>query len=202
MAGVPYIGMGDVNKAGQIDRQNARKVSAEVLAEHRERYQLRSGDFFIGKIGTIGNPVHIDEPFDYALSANIVLMQPHSCPLLFSYMSTGAFNHMLVEGSRATTQAAFGIQKMRLLPCPVPPLQEQHRIMQELDRRLSAIDRSDELILIEMHRSARLRQSILKRAFTGQLVPQDPTDEPASILLERIRAERVAKVSCKSARKR
>jgi type I restriction enzyme S subunit len=74
--------------------------------------------------------------------------------------------------------------------------------MQELDRRLSAIDRSDELILIEMHRSARLRQSILKRAFTGQLVPQDPTDEPASILLERIRAERVAKVSCKSARKR
>jgi type I restriction enzyme S subunit len=42
-----------------------------------------------------------------------------------------------------------------------------------------------------LKRSAALRQSILKKAFTGQLVPQDPTDEPASALLERIRKERV-----------
>jgi type I restriction enzyme S subunit len=198
--GVPYIGMGDVTKTGQIDRQNARRVSADVLVEHRERYKLRTGDFFIGKIGTIGNPVRIDEPFDYALSANVVLIQPHECPLLFSYMSTGAFNQMLVEGSRATTQAAFGIQKMRALPCPVPPLHEQRRIVQELEEKLSQIDRLFALTFLETIRCSRLRQAILASAFNGELVSQNPTDEPASALLDRVRAERASTTGSKAVR--
>jgi type I restriction enzyme S subunit len=193
--GIPYIGMGDITKAGQIDRDNARKVSMFVLAEHRERYQLQAGDFFIGKIGTIGNPVRAEEPFDYTLSANVVLIQPRGCPLLFWYMSTAAFSHLLAEGSRATTQAAFGIQKMRLLPCPVPPLQEQYRILSELEKRMSVIDRLVGLVSTELARSPRLRQAILKNAFEGRLTPQNPNDESASVLLERIRSERNSTVA-------
>ncbi len=93
--GIPYIGMGDVTKSGRIDRENARKVSRTVLIEHRGRYQLRNGDFFVGKIGTIGNPVRVDEPFDYALSANVVLIQAHACPFLFWYASTPKFAQLL-----------------------------------------------------------------------------------------------------------
>jgi type I restriction enzyme, S subunit len=200
--GVPYVGMGDVTPERRIDRERARKVSAAVLAEHRERYKLRVGDFFIGKIGTIGKPVCVEEPFDYAISANVVLIQPRQCPLLFWYMSTGAFNRLLAEGSRATTQAAFGIQKMRLLPCPVPPLGEQDRIVQELEGTFSVIDHLEHLVLKELARADRLRQAILKRAFEGKLVPQDPNDEPASVLLERIRAGRAENVTNPRARTR
>ncbi len=73
---------------------------------------------------------------------------------------------------------------------PLPPLAEQHRIVAEVERRLSVIDELGAVVEANLKRAERLRQAILKRAFEGKLVPQDPSDEPASALLERIRAER------------
>lgn len=71
---------------------------------------------------------------------------------------------------------------------PLPPAAEQARIAAEVERRLSVIDNLEHTVEQNIARCGRLRQSILKRAFEGKLVPQDPSDEPASRLLERIRA--------------
>jgi type I restriction enzyme S subunit len=73
---------------------------------------------------------------------------------------------------------------------PLPPLAEQHRIVAEVERRLSVIDELEAVVDANLKRAERLRQSVLKRAFEGKLVPQDPSDEPASVLLERIRSIR------------
>ncbi|MBM3240237.1 hypothetical protein FJZ31_28475 [Candidatus Poribacteria bacterium] len=76
------------------------------------------------------------------------------------------------------------------LPFPLPPLSEQHKIVEEIERRLSVTDKIESVIETEIKRAERLRQSILKQAFSGKLVPQNPNDEPASILLEKIKQEK------------
>jgi type I restriction enzyme S subunit len=73
-------------------------------------------------------------------------------------------------------------------PMPLPPLTEQVEIVAEVDRRLSVADAAETQVEHALQRAARLRQAILKRAFEGKLVPQDPTDEPAAVLSERIKA--------------
>jgi type I restriction enzyme, S subunit len=81
-------------------------------------------------------------------------------------------------------------EQLRMTPILVPPLSEQGRISSEIERRLSTLAEIEAEIHANLTRADRLRQSILKRAFEGKLVPQDPNDEPASVLLERIRAQK------------
>ena len=80
--------------------------------------------------------------------------------------------------------------KVGTVEIPLCSLPEQQEIVRLLDEQFTVIAQNEQEIDAALKRSAALRQSILKKAFTGQLVPQDPTDEPASALLERIRMER------------
>ena len=96
----------------------------------------------------------------------------------------------------------IGQGRIRAIRIPMPPSDQQAQLVNELERTLSAQEQlaisADEALT----RAIRLRQAILAKAFSGQLVPQDPSDEPASILLERIRAERKASKSKSPVRRR
>ena len=94
--------------------------------------------------------------------------------------------------SSGGVQPNLNLGLVRQIAVPFPPLAEQHRLVAEVERRLSVVQQAEATVEASLKRAGRLRQSILKRAFAGKLVPQDPNDEPASALLERIRAERVA----------
>jgi type I restriction enzyme S subunit len=84
-------------------------------------------------------------------------------------------------------QANVNGTKLQCLAIPLPPKSEQQQIVAEVEQRLSLLEEAESQIDADLKRSTRLRQSILSRAFAGKLVPQDPKDEPASVLLERIK---------------
>jgi type I restriction enzyme S subunit len=106
------------------------------------------------------------------------------------YSNSFGQDYFLNEGKQTTNLASINLGKLSNLPLPIPPIAEQNVILLEIESRLSVADKVEEIIEISLKQSERLRQCVLKTAFEGKLVPQDPNDEPAEKLLGRIKAER------------
>ena len=100
--------------------------------------------------------------------------------------------------AKGGVQPNLNLSLVRQITIPLAPLAEQQRIVAELERHLSVNQQAETTVLASLKRAGRLRQSILKQAFSGRLVPQHPSDEPASVLLERIVAERAAEQTATS----
>jgi len=92
-------------------------------------------------------------------------------------------------------QKKISVDRFKTICFPLPSREEQKQILQEIESRLSVCDKIEESIEQSLKQAEYLRQSILKKAFEGKLVPQDPNDEPASVLLARIKAERENKLN-------
>ena len=102
--------------------------------------------------------------------------------------------------SQQVGQANINGTKLRAFAIPVPPVQEQLRIVSGVAELIAAVRQCEADVLAGRENGQALSQSILKRAFEGRLIPQDSEDEPASVLLERIRAEREAEKPKKKSR--
>ena len=164
-----------------------------------ETYQLRYGDILLaeasGSADEVGKPAVWKREIEGCCFQN-TLIRMRAAPDMVSYV----YQHLLSDASSgALGRAARGVgihhlgaERMASWMLALPPLAEQHRIVAEVERQMSVIQQAEATVEASLKRSDRLRQSILKQAFSGQLVPQDPDDEPASVLLERIRAEREA----------
>ena len=187
--GVPFLVIGDV-RDGSLRFAGARRVPAAYYDGLAWKRRPDSHDLLYTVVGSFGIPVVIptDKPF---------CVQRHIAILKAPLAGVKAFLHRALssrfvfsqasEKATGTAQKTLGLQRLREIVVPLPPLAEQHRIVAEVDRQLSVLDEVGRLVDANLARCARLRQAILKRAFEGRLVPQDPNDEPASVLLERIK---------------
>jgi type I restriction enzyme S subunit len=94
----------------------------------------------------------------------------------------------LRKAARGGAQPNLNLSLIRGIRLHLPPMAEQDRIVAEVDRCLSLADAAERTVTAGLAKAKRLRQAILKRAFEGKLVPQDPNDELASVLLQRIKS--------------
>ena len=118
---------------------------------------------------------------------------PQLSPFIGYAIASQPGQKQVEEKQYGATKKGLGLEDVKEIIVPLPPLAEQRRIVAEVERRLSVVREAEKAVETNLKRIARLRQAILKRAFEGKLVPQDPSDEPAEVLLERIRKQSRAK---------
>jgi type I restriction enzyme S subunit len=165
----------------------------------QEVYRLRPGDVLLseasGSPDEVGKPVVWRGELENCCFQNTVIrFRPRCVQSAYAHI---VFNHFARSGVFAKTSKGVGIQHLSAdrfaqLPLPLPPLSEQEAIVAKVEQQLSDIAATEDYIAASLKRAGRLRQSILKEAFAGRLVPQDPADEPAYALLDRIRQARAA----------
>ena len=166
--GVPYVAMSDIKKDGTIDFNSARKVSFSVLEEHKNRYKLEEGDFIFGKIGTIGKPVLLAKPFEYTLSANVILIQANRkivrADYLYYFLGSPIAEKDLIDKKSTTSYPVFGMAKARNMVIPLPPLHEQEQIVAKLGELMAFCDGLEQSIKESQGFNEKLLQQVLREA--------------------------------------
>ncbi len=202
--GVPFLVIGNV-RTGEVTFDGSRFVSPEYFEQLDPRRKPRCGDVLYTVTGSFGIPVHVRSNRPFCVQRHIAILRPSptvSADLLVQFLGSNLAFRQADAMATGTAQKTVPLQLLRRMVLPLPPLAEQSRIVAEVSRLLSVADAVTETVASELARCTRLRQSILKAAFEGKLVDQDPSDEPASVLLERIRAERAASAEAGAKRPR
>lgn len=194
--GIPVIAVGNV-KWGHLDMSSFDCVT-EDKATQLSRFRVRAGDVLFTRTGTVGRSALVPPEQDGAVISSHILRVRHDperyrSELLFrAFRGESTISAQLSELARGMTRPGFNTSLLSSLMIPVPPIEEQDimlGVLSSLDDWVRSIHAN---ILAGTARLTTLHQSLLSKAFRGELVPQDPTDEPASVLLERIRKEREA----------
>jgi len=172
----------------------AHRISEEKFRD-LERFRARPLDVAITVMATVGRCCVIPEDVEPAIITKhvyrITVERAIVLPRYLMYVLKGAppVRRQMFQEARGQTRLGLNGTIVKKLAIPLPPPPEQSRIVAEIDRQFSIFDSLERATGSNLARCTALRQSILKRAFEGMLVPQDPADEPASELLARIQAQ-------------
>jgi len=189
--GVPYIRPVDMNSDGTIDFTSMKRTSPSIAVQY-QRASLRGGDIVLSIVGTIGKVIVVPDELD---GGNITQSSARLRPpdwLSGEYLRLALLSPILrsqYDKFRfGNAVQRLNIEHVRRLAIPIAPAEEMELIV---TRAAAALARADKIQTVEQRQHLdKLEQSLLAKAFRGELVSQDPTDEPASVLIERIRAQR------------
>jgi type I restriction enzyme, S subunit len=190
--GIPYIRVKDF-KQDKIDISGLKRTSPEI-AEKYARSSLKKGDLILAIRGTYGRVAEVPEELDGSnitqdtarLDINPLINRSY----INFYLHSDYAQKYFKKVARGVAVKGVNIADVKLCPIILPPVDEQEIIVSRIGSIFPIIDQLDEDIKRNYGYADQLYRSILKRAFEGKLVPQDPNDEPASVLLGRIIAEK------------
>ncbi len=195
---VPYLRVANVQR-GYLDLSEVKTI----LATERDIAELTlvDGDVLFNEGGdrdklgrgwvwreAVANCIHQNHVF--RLRPYLTELQPE---LISHHGNTFGKLWFQNAGKQTTNLASINMGMLRAFPVPVAPSEEQGEILEQIREQLENLDQQERATNLAMAQSTAQRQNILRAAFAGQLVPQDPNDESASTLLARIRKERAAR---------
>jgi len=187
--GINWIKIGDTEKDGKYILHTKERIKAAGLSKTR---YVRSGDFLLTNSMSFGRPYILKTDGcihdGWLVIGNIKTV--FSQDYLYYALSSGFMYTTLSLLAAGSTVKNLKSDTVRSVLFPIPPLDEQERLARRLEELISFVDsiNADEGKLVRIIEQT--KSKILDLAIRGQLVPQDPNDEPASVLLERIRAEK------------
>ena len=197
-SGVLFLSVQNVS-GGSFDLTRARYISRETHEGLCRRVKPGRGDILLCRIGTLGKPIIVDVDYEFSIFVSLGLLRPISiaiakwiCSCIDSPVGFAWIEKVKVGGGTHTFKINLGDIPDFILP--LPPLAEQRRIVERVGELMPLVEEYGKLEDVREGLDAalpgRLRKSVLQMAVQGKLVPQDPADEPASVLLERIREHR------------
>ena len=207
-SGVKFLSVQNIS-SGVFDLTKTKYISKEDHEQLCKRVRPQNGDILICRIGTLGKPIIVDVDYEFSIFVSLGLLRVVDLCVnqwivrcIDSPIGSDWIRDVKVGGGTHTFKINLGDIPTFLMP--VPPLAEQSRILSQLAnadlelKQYGALEEERDRLDVEL--PDRLRKSILQVAVQGKLVPQDPSDEPASALLERIREERATLIMQKKIR--
>ncbi len=198
-SGIPFYRAREIGKMadwGHVD--NDLFIEQSLYDEFSKSGVPQIGDLMMTAVGTLGKTyvVETNNPFYYKDGSVLCIGNPfHFNPYYLKlFFESSAFENQYLSESDGTTVATLTMVRLNRYLMPVPPIEEQQRIVLKIREVLPYVDKyaHSQDAHNHLNQSIRplLRKSILQEAIQGKLVSQDPNDEPASILLQRIRDEK------------
>jgi type I restriction enzyme S subunit len=192
--------MGNITSDGQLATDELK-----FLPKNHNEFPdllLRSGDLLFNRTNSaelVGkSAVYMGSPLPCSFASYLirVVLVPGCHPRFVAACINSSYGRAWIKAvvNQQVGQANVNGTKLQAFAIPLPPLDEQERIVAAVDEVFSNSQAAQTTVVTDLVRADRLRQSILKRAFDGKLVPQDPNDEPASVVLERTRAQRATQI--------
>jgi type I restriction enzyme S subunit len=189
-------------KGGRIEPNSNYTISA-TKRDSLPNYILQENDIIMGRRGEMGRcSLVTQKEIGWFCGTGSLYIRPIQeivlSTYLFYYLSSAIVKQILTGNATGTTMMNLNKKIVSNIPIPVPHMEEQHKIVQEIESRLSVCDKIEQNIAEALEKSEALRQSILKKAFEGKLLSkveiekckQKADYEPASVLLERIRKDK------------
>ncbi len=189
-------------KTGRINITLAKYLSDSVISKYPQEEYMQDRDIIVnstgtGTLGRIGLYSDRDNPNNLPLvpDSHVTIVRVCKSISQYIYYILKWYQPYLEEsGEGSTKQKELKADRIKELFIPIPPLAEQHRIVAKIEELLPYIERygkaEEHITTLNTTFPEALKKSILQEAVQGKLVPQNPDDEPASVLLERIRAEK------------
>ena len=178
----PYLRAANVTWDG-LDLSDVKEMHFSI--SEVETYRLLPGDVLVaeasGSRGEVGKPALWNGEIDACCFQNTLLRVRSSIlrpQYLLNFLRLEALSGRLGDAARGVGIHHLGAAGLSSYMLPIPPLLEQKRIVTAIEEELSRVEAGEAALASAVHRAAVLRRSILAAAFAGQLVPQDPNDEP------------------------